>query len=96
MKRAKRIDGFNVEVLEVVRDGQVWFIARIVDPPFASAKATSREEAYSALKLKWDSVKTAYLQSHLPVPRPPRSRGNKRIIESLRKLGSRPFPTSAI
>lgn len=96
VKKAKRIDGFSVEILESVRGAQVWFLARIVDPPIASAKATSREEAYAALELKWESVKTAYRQSNLPIPRPPRSRGNKRIVDSLRKLASRPFPTSAL
>lgn len=96
MKKAKRIDGFNVEILEVVRDNQVWFIARFIDPPFSCAKATSFEQAYSALEIKWDSVMSAYRRSNLPIPRPPRSRGNKRNLEILRKLASHPFPTSIL
>ncbi len=96
VKKVKRIEGFNVEILESVQGGRVWFLARIVDPPIASAKATSREEAYSALELKWESVKKAYRQSNLPIPIPPRGRGNKRILETLRMLASRPFPTSAL
>ena len=96
MKRAKRIDGFCIEYLESVRDGRVWFTARIVDPHICGAASATSEKAFSSLELKWEEVKAAYRNSNLPVPKPPRSRGNKRMLDTLRKLASRSFPTSII
>lgn len=96
MKKAKNIGGFRVEILESVRDGRVWFTARIVDPYISSTPCTSSEAAYSALTLKWEDVKAAYRNSNLPIPKPPRSRGNKRMLDTLRRLASRPFPTSIL
>jgi hypothetical protein len=96
MKKAKRIGGFGVEILESVRDGRVWFSARIIDPYISGPSCAPSEEAYAALALKWESVKTAYRNSNLPIPKPPRSRGNKRMLEMLRKLASRPFPTTIV
>lgn len=96
MKKAKRIGGFGVEILESVRDGRVWFSARIIDPYISGPSCASSDEAYAALVLKWESVKTAYRNSNLPIPKPPRSRGNKRMLDTLRKLASRPFPTTIV
>lgn len=96
MKKAKRIGGFSVEILESVRHGRVWFTARIADPYISGPPCVSSEEAHSALALKWESVKAAYRNSNLPIPKPPRSRGNKRMLDTLRRLSSRPFPTSIL
>jgi hypothetical protein len=96
MKKAKRIGGFGVEILESVRDGRVWFSARIIDPYISGPFCASSEEAYAALVLKWESVKTAYRNSNLPIPKPPRSRGNKRMLDTLRKLASRTFPSTIV
>ena len=96
MKKTNRIDGFNVEVLESVRDGRVWFTARIVDLNICGTCSATSKEAFSALSLKWESVKAAYQKCNLPVPKPVRSQGNKRILAKLRKIASRPFPTSTI
>lgn len=96
MKKTKRIGGFGVEYLESVRDGRVWFTARIVDPYVCSVSSATPEEAFSSLEQKWEAVKAAYRNSDLPIPKPPRSRGNQRMLDTLRKLGSRPFPTSII
>jgi len=96
MKKAKHIGGFTVEVLETMRDGRVWFTARILDPYISSAPCASSEEAHSALALKWESVNTAYRNSNLPIPKPPRSRGNKRMLDTLRRLARRPFPTTIV
>lgn len=94
LKKAKRIDGFPVEILEHIRGGRVLFTARIVDPPIAKASGASCEEAYSALVRRLEEVKNAYRNSNVPMPRPPRSRGNRRILDTLRKLSNRAFPPS--
>lgn len=96
MRKTKRIGGFEVEYLESVRDGRVWFTARIIDPYICGTRSTTSEEAFSSLTEKWEAVKAAYRNSNLPIPKPPRSRGNKRMLDTLRKLGSQPFPTSII
>ena len=96
MKKTNRIDGFNVEVLESVRHGRVWFMARIVDLNICGASSATSEEAIATLSLKWELVKVAYQKCNLPVPKPVRSQGNKRILAKLRKLACQPFPTSII
>jgi hypothetical protein len=96
MKRAKKIGGFCVKYVESVRNGRVWFTARIVDPYICGARSMTPDEALSSLAEKWEAAKAGYLKSNLAVPTPPRSRGNKRIIDTLRKLGRQPFPTSLI
>jgi len=96
MKKAKRICGFIVEILEFVRDGRVWFSARIIDPYISGSSCASSEEAYAALDLKWESAKTAYRNSNLPIPKPPRSKSDKRMLDTLPKLASRPFPTTIV
>jgi hypothetical protein len=96
MKKKNRIDGFNVEVLESVRDGRVWFTARIVDLNICGTSSATSEKAFSTLSLKWELVKAAYQKSNLPVPKPLRSQGNKRNLAKLRKLASQPFPNSII
>jgi len=96
MKRLKRISGFSVDYLESVRNGRVWFTARIVDPYICGARSTTPEEAFSSLAEKWAEVKEAYLNSNLPIPRPPRIRGNERVLDTLRELESQPLPTSII
>ena len=96
MKNAKCIDGFSVEILESVRDGRVWFAARIVEPYIIGTKCISCEEAHASLAIKWESVKIAYVNSNLPVPKPPPRRGDKRMLDKLRDLASRPFPTSIL
>lgn len=96
MKKTKRIEGFEVEYLESVRDGRVWFTARIADPYICGIRSKTSDEAFSSLVEKWEAVKAAYLKSNLPIPKPPRSRGNKRILDTLRKLENQPFPTSII
>lgn len=96
MKKTKRIEGFEVEYLESVRDGRVWFTARIADPYICGARSMTPDEALSSLTEKWEAVKAAYRKSNLPIPKPPRSRGNKRMLDTLRRLGRQPFPTSII
>lgn len=96
MKKTHRIEGFSVEVMESVRDGRVWFTARIVDLNISGSRSATSEQAFSTLSLKWELVKAAYKNSNLPVPKAERSQGNKRILAKLRKLASRPFPTSVI
>lgn len=96
MKKAQRIGGFSVEILESVRDARVWFSARIIDPYIPGPACASSEEAHTALALKWESFKAAYRNSNLPIPKPPRSRGNKRMLDTLRKLTSHPFPTTIV
>lgn len=96
MERTKRIGGFSVEYLESVRNGRVCFTARIVDPYICGARSATPEEAFSSLAEKWEALKTAYLKSNLPIPKPPHSLGSERMLDTLRKLGSQPFPTSII
>lgn len=96
MKKTNRIGGFNVEVLESVRDGRVRFTARIVDLNICGASSATAEKAISTLSLKWELAKAAYQKCNLPVPKPARSQGNKRILDKLKKLAREPFPTSII
>ena len=96
LKKAKRIGGFAVVIFESVRDGQVWFTARILDPYVSAPPCKSSEEAHAALAQKWESVREAYKASSLPIPKAPRSRSNRRTLEMLRRLASRPFPKSMI
>ena len=96
MKRAMCIDGFNVEYIESVRDDQVRFTARIVDPYVRGAGRTTPEEAFSSLAERWEALKAAYLKSNLPGPKPQRSHSNKRMRDTLNRLERQPFPTSII
>ena len=90
MERANRIGGFGVEYVESVRDGRVWFTARIVDPHIYGVASATSEEAFSSLALKWESVKAAYRNSNLPIPKPVRNRRNQRALATIRWLASRP------
>lgn len=96
MKKVKRIGGFNVEILETVRGGQVWFTARIVDPYIIGSACLSSSEAQSSLAIKWEAVKTAYTKSNLAIPKPQRSEGNKRILNTLSELANRPATTTIL
>jgi len=96
MKKLKRIGGFSVDYLKSVHNGRVWFIARIVDPYICGARSLTPEEAFSSLAEKWEEVKAAYLNSNLPIPRPPRTCGNERVFDTLRELKSQPLSISTI
>lgn len=96
MKKSSRIGGFGVEYLKSVHNGRVWFTARIVDPYICGARSATPEEALSSLAEKWEVLKIAHLKSNLPIPKTRDSSSNKRILDTLRKLGSQPFPTSII
>jgi len=89
MKKALRIDGFTVEIFPTVRRGCTSWTAWLQEQPSARAEAGGYEDALAALRTKWDEIKAAYRDANLPVPTPARRRGNKRILDTIRKLGER-------
>jgi len=89
MKKALRIDGFAVEIFPSVRRGSTSWTAWLQEHPGARAEAAGYEEAITALQAKWDEIKAAYREANLPVPTPPRRRGNKRVLDKIRMLGER-------
>lgn len=94
MKRAKRIGGFKVEIVESVSGGMVWFTASLPDYPSAKVVAASLQDAHERLTQKWDEIKWAYASAGIKPPKPPRNRGNRRALQVIRWLSSRP-PLSA-
>lgn len=89
MKRALKIDGFAVEVIPSTRRGAIWWTAWLMERPDAKVEARGHAEAITALQTRWNEIKAVYREANLPVPKPPRRRGNKRVLDQIRALGER-------
>ena len=96
MRKTKKIGGFPVEAIPHVRQGRVEWSAWLIDLPFVHATRPTLDEARQALAVEWDKVANAYRKAGEPVPTPrnrtgtvPRSRGNHRILATLRGLAER-------
>lgn len=89
MKKALKIDGFTIEIFLSVRRGSTYWTAWLQDHPCARAEAVGYVEVITALQTSWEHIKAAYRDANLPVPRPARRRGNKRILDKIRALSER-------
>jgi hypothetical protein len=89
MKKALRIDGFAVEIFPTVRRGCTSWTAWLQEYPSARAEAGGYDEALKALAARWDEIKAAHRTAGQPIPTPARRRGNKRILDTIRRLGER-------
>ena len=96
MRKSKKIGGFTIEAIPHVRHGRVEWSAWLSDLPFVHVTRPTLDEARQALAVEWDKVANAYREAGEPVPTPrsragtvPRTRGNQRILATLRRLAER-------
>ena len=96
MRKSKKIGGFTIEAIPHIRRGHVEWSAWLSDLPFVHVTRPTLDEARQALAVEWDRVANAYREAGEPVPTPrsragtvPRTRGNQRILATLRRLAER-------
>lgn len=96
MRKSEKIGGFAVEAIPHVRSGQVEWSAWLIDLPFVRVTRPTLDEARQALAADWIKVAKAYREAGERVPTPrskagtvPRTRGNRRILATLRRLAER-------
>lgn len=89
MRKPEKIAGFTVEAFPHVKATQVEWLVQFRDLPSVRATGASLPEARERLAIKWQKTAEAFKAAGLPVPKPSRPRGNKRILDTLRKLGER-------
>lgn len=89
MSKAPKIDGFSVEVIPTFRRGSTVWAAWLTEQPTAKAEGGGYDEALKALTARWDEIKAAHRAAGQPIPTPARRRGNKRILDTIRRLGER-------
>ena len=89
MKKTGKIAGFTVEAFPHVNGTQVEWSIQFSDLPYVRAVGASLPEARQALTIKWQNTTDAFKAAGLPVPTPKRPRGNKRILDTIRRLGVR-------
>jgi predicted RNase H-like HicB family nuclease len=89
MRKTEKIAGFTVEAFPHVNGTQVEWSIQFSDLPSVRAVGASLPEARQALTIKWQKTAEAFKAAGLPVPTPKRPRGNKRILDTIRRLGER-------
>lgn len=89
MRKSQKIGGFSVEAMPVGSGSQIEWAVWLSDLPYVRASAPSLADAKKALEERWKQLVTAYRSAGESVPRPIRRRGNRRILDTLRKLGAR-------
>ncbi len=89
MRKTEKIAGFTVEAFPHVKGKQVEWEVHFRDLPSVRAVGTSLPEAKERLTIKWVKTAEAFKVAGLPVPKPIRPRGNKRILDTIRKLAER-------
>ncbi|HCF3624726.1 TPA: hypothetical protein NID04_000137 [Pseudomonas aeruginosa] len=89
MRKSQKIGGFSVEAMPVGSGSQIEWSVWLSDLPYVRASAPSLADAKKALEERWKQLVAAYRSAGEPVPRPIRRRGNRRILDTLRKLGAR-------
>lgn len=89
MKKSQRIDGFAVEIYPSAHADRVSWVAYLDEQPMVRVVAASYDEALKALSARWEETQAAYRDAGLSVPAPPRRRGSKRILDTIRRLGER-------
>ena len=91
MKISEKIAGFNVEVFPHVKGTEVEWCIQFCDLPNVRATGASLSEARERLAIKWEKTAEAFKAAGLAVPKPIRPRGNKRILDTIRRLAERPW-----
>lgn len=89
MRKSQKIGGFSVEAMPVGSGSQIECSVWLSDLPYVRASAPSLADAKKALEERWKQLVAAYRSAGEPVPRPIRRRGNRRILDTLRKLSAR-------
>lgn len=89
MRKPEKIAGFAVEAFPHVKATQVEWVVQFRDLPSVRAVGASLPEARERLAIKWKKTAEAFKAAGLPVPKPSRPRGNKRILDTIRRLGER-------
>ena len=89
MRKIKKIGGFAVEAMPVGSGHQIEWSVWLADLPYVRASAPDLAEAKKALEERWNQHVAAYRSAGEPVPHPVRRRGNRRILDTLRQLGSK-------
>lgn len=89
MRKSQKIGGFAVESMSVGSGHQIEWSVWLSDLPYVRASAPSLADAKKALEERWKHLVAAYRSAGEPVPRPIRRRGNRQILDTLRKLGAR-------
>ncbi len=89
MSKAPKIDGFTIEALPSFRRGSTVWAAWLTEQPTVRAEGIGYDEALKALATRWEEIKAAHRAAGQPIPMPARRRGNKRILDTIRRLGER-------
>lgn len=89
MRKSQKIGGFAVEAMPVGSGHQIEWSVWLSDLPYVRASAPELADAKRVLVERWKQLVAAYRSAGEPVPRPVRRRGNRRILDTLRKLGSK-------
>ena len=89
MRKSEKIAGFTVEAFPHVKATQIEWVVQFRDLPSVRATGASLPEARERLAIKWKKTAGAFKVAGLPVPKPIRPRGNKRILDTIRRLAER-------
>ncbi|MEG3060220.1 MAG: hypothetical protein RR857_04795 [Comamonas sp.] len=87
MRKSKKIGGFAVDAMPVGSGHQIEWSVWLSDLPYVRASAPDLADAKKALEERWKQIAAAYRSAGEPVPRPIRRRGNRRILDTINKLG---------
>ena len=88
MRKSQKIGGFSVEAMPVGSGSQIEWSVWLSDLPYVRVSAPSLADAKKALDERWKQLVAAYRSAGEPVPRPIRRRGNRRILDTINKIGS--------
>lgn len=89
MRKPEKIAGFTVEAFPHVKATQVEWVIQFRDLPSVRAVGASLPEAKERLAIKWEKTAEAFRAAGVPVPKPSRPRGNKRVLDAIRRLVDR-------
>ena len=91
MKKAEKIAGFAVETFPHMKSTQLEWVVQFRDLPNVRATGASLPEARERLAIKWEKTAEAFKAAGFAAPKPIRPRGNKRILDTIRRLAERPW-----
>lgn len=89
MRKPEKIAGFTVEAFPHVKATQIEWVIQFRDLPSVRAVGATLPEARERLAIKWQKTAEAFKAAGVPVPKPSRPRGNKRILDTIRRLADR-------
>lgn len=87
MRKTQKIDGFTVEAIPAISGDQVEWTTWLSDLPYVRVTSSDLADARRKLELRWQQVAQAFRAAGEPVPRPIRRRGNRRILDTIKRLG---------